>query len=228
MGTIFGAVAKKKGASGEGVPVPSMRTVETNKRAPRKSKTDHILLIPGAGTFFCSHCGEKYTPTYPIAIPLMSALSKAFERTHKACRRGERGVACTYCLAFGHEAEACPRLSYGDDPERWWNGPDTGMSSRTIWRVMMGHPLVEGVFAPADPSDFGRCHRLLHAIPGWRARIGEMAKVPGWERLAPAWDELEALYLEGLTKGRAPKLYDRIDELTRVVPQSSDARKETP
>lgn len=36
-----------------------------------------------------------------------------------------------------------------------------------------------------------------------------------WEVLAAHWDELEALYREELPTGRAPKLYDRMQELLR-------------
>ena len=44
--------------------------------------------------------------------------------------------------------------------------------------------------------------------------MAEMSAVPGWERLAGAWPELTAIYLEELPTGNAPKLYARIKELT--------------
>jgi hypothetical protein len=210
MGVIFGGETK------EGTPVPGVRTVNTNRRKDR-GKAGHVVLIPGVGTFFCAHCGEAYTPSYPIAVPLMTAMTSAFGKAHKKCELTNRGAACTLCLGFGHDPKVCPRLGYNGDPHAWWSGPDTGMSSKTIWRVLMGHPATIDVYEPADPADFGRCHRLLHAIPGWRARIGEMARVRGWEHLAPAWDELEALYVEELPSGRAPKLYKRMAEL-RAMP----------
>lgn len=75
----------------------------------------------------------------------------------------------------------------------WIGGRDTGASSVAIWSHMMG-ARSSGSF-PYDPSDFGRCYRLLTLAPEWRARIGEMAKYSKtWARLAARWDELTALF----------------------------------
>ncbi len=77
-------------------------------------------------------------------------------------------------------------------------------------------PFSAGV--PHDPTDFGRCSRLLAApfAKGWRARLPEVAKrypeLP-WARLVDAWDELEALQAEELPTGKAPKLYERLQTL---------------
>jgi hypothetical protein len=96
---------------------------------------------------------------------------------------------------------------------RWVVGPDTGISSETIWKKFLGLPLGMRQSPPLDPSDFGRCHRLLHAVPGWRARIGEMATVRSWAGLVEAWDELEALYLEEEPSGEGPKLWRRMQQI---------------
>lgn len=201
-----------EGKTGEWKSVPSMRTVDDmSKRGTRETKEDYVCLIPGPGTLLCRHCGDHHIPNYPIEIKLLSALLKAFGKSHRKCKLGANGLACVHCFSFGHEMGECWKLAYGGDPHRWAVGPDTGLSSKTIWRKMMGVP--GQVDVPHDPDDFGRCHRLLSAIPGWRDRIGEMSTVPGWESLAPAWSELEALYLEELPSGRLPKLYARMKEL---------------
>lgn len=109
--------------------------------------------------------------------------------------------------------------AFGDDDSpaiRWFCGGDTGISSQTIWSVMMmgnlahdGRYRVERVGHPLDPADFGRCYRLLREIPAWRARLGEVAaKHPSWAPLVANWDELTALYEEELKNksGVAPKL----------------------
>ncbi len=57
----------------------------------------------------------------------------------------------------------------------WIVSSDTGLSSRHIWAVMMGVP-IERKSHPSDPSDLGRCLRLLAAVPQWRPRIGEMSQ----------------------------------------------------
>jgi hypothetical protein len=102
----------------------------------------------------------------------------------------------------------------------WLSSDDTGISSRCIARHLSGGrvPHERRAFGndehPHDPSDFGRCFRLMESVPEFRPRIGEMASVsPVWKRLVEAWDELESLYLEEMPSGSAPKLYDRIRNL---------------
>ena len=56
---------------------------------------------------------------------------------------------------------------------RWIVGAHTGLSSKTIWAVMMGVPC-EHPSAPYDRDDSWRCARLLAFIPEWRARLDEV------------------------------------------------------
>ena len=100
---------------------------------------------------------------------------------------------------------------------KWWKGDDTGISSRAIVCFFEGIPTDRwGYGHPLDPSDFGRCVRLLEVAPHYRKRLPEMTVLSNeWEVLAAHWDELEALYREELPTGSAPKLYDRMQELLR-------------
>ena len=105
-------------------------------------------------------------------------------------------------------------------PIDWLLSGDTGISSKTILAVMtrskMGEPF--GPDVPHDPSDFGRCYRLLALFPGWRARLPEVAeKFPAWGPMVLAWGELTALYEEEIknASGKAPKLYKRMQELIK-------------
>jgi hypothetical protein len=101
------------------------------------------------------------------------------------------------------------------DEDIWLAGGDTGISSKTIWSVMTGKPVDCRPSVPMDPSDFGRCHRLLEKFPAWRARMPEVAvKHPQWSGLVSEWETLTALYLKELPSGKAPKLYKRIIALT--------------
>lgn len=100
----------------------------------------------------------------------------------------------------------------------WALGNDTGISSMTICAVMTGTPINPrfGPDVPHDPSDFGRCYRLLALFPTWRNRLPEVAeRYPIWGPMVEAWDELTALYeVEALnTSGAAPLLYARMVEL---------------
>ncbi len=87
----------------------------------------------------------------------------------------------------------------------WFAGDDTGLSSRAL-AALLG-PLVGQEWArdavraadrahtPADSADFGRCVRLLDAVPGLREHLPRMAEVsPTWARLVGRWDELERLF----------------------------------
>jgi hypothetical protein len=102
---------------------------------------------------------------------------------------------------------------------KWLTGYDTGISSKVIFAVMTdrtGEITLDERGNPWDPSDFGRCYRLLKLFPAWRARIGEMAAVsPRWAALVARWDELEKLYEEEMPQIRAPQLYALMQELTR-------------
>lgn len=124
-------------------------------------------------------------------------------------------AACPMCgfrkqVFLGH----IPKPTGHGDAEAWIKNGDTGISSETIWSVLSGHP-VRRTGVPWDPADFGRCYRLLKAIPGWRGRLSEVAsRHHDWKPLIEAWDELTALYEEELPKGKAPKLYERMQALT--------------
>jgi hypothetical protein len=98
-------------------------------------------------------------------------------------------------------------------PEQWIVSNDTGSSSITIWAVMMGvAPQYPGI--PYDPSDFGRCYRLLQNIPEWRDRLHEVAQAyPAWGPLVENWEKMTAIYLRDLPSGRSDELYAFMQEL---------------
>lgn len=106
----------------------------------------------------------------------------------------------------------------------WLLSDDTGASSRAIASHMaLGKS--DGSF-PWDPSDIGRCFRLLDVIPEWKNRIEEMgiySKI--LVLLADKWQEIydcmEAEVGIDWRKGRsAPKTYDL---MKRVMDGSSTA-----
>lgn len=99
--------------------------------------------------------------------------------------------------------------------EAWLKSDDTGMSSRYMAFTIGTGPPAEYAH-PWDPSDLGRCLRLLEACPELRPLVPAMAKTgKEWKALVEHWDELEALYREELPTGRAPKLYDLMQKLLR-------------
>lgn len=119
-------------------------------------------------------------------------------------------------------AKAKKKEAKGDAEWAWLIGSDTGTSSETIFSVLskkhadaaLARLGSWGPCTPADPDDFGRCYRLLKAIPGWRARLPEVAKAhPSWRRMVKHWAEMERLYEEEFETGRAPKLYAFMQKL---------------
>ena len=99
----------------------------------------------------------------------------------------------------------------------WLATGDRGISSEAIASQLTSINIVESCWFsthPRDPSDFGRCMRLLDAVPEFRPRLKEMAEVsPVWAALVKQWDELESLYKEEFPTGKAPKLYDRMQKI---------------
>jgi hypothetical protein len=98
------------------------------------------------------------------------------------------------------EKEIAEELKDRDPQERWWLGTDTGKSSTALFAVLCREGLKwetnhEGQKAtPQDAADFGRCKRLLDAIPEWKPRLGEVAeayKDTAWPRIIAKWSELE-------------------------------------
>lgn len=103
-------------------------------------------------------------------------------------------------------------------PTEWITGHDTGISSKTIWAVMMdaiGESRSSFDFdVPHDPSDFGRCYRLLQMFPEWKARLNEVAKLfPKWGPMVREWDKMAQLYERDFRSGRSSELYDLIKKL---------------
>lgn len=98
-------------------------------------------------------------------------------------------------------------------PLEWMMSGDTGTSSETILSVMEGAPC-RSPSEPADPGDFGRCHRLLQHFPLYRLRLPEVAAMyPVWTGLVREWDELTALYEAESPTGTCPRLYERMQVL---------------
>lgn len=104
----------------------------------------------------------------------------------------------------------------------WFASGDTGTSSETIARHMLGmeHKGQFGISEPADGGDLGRCLRLLAKIPEWEPRIAELAPLSNtWAALVPHWAELKALMIQEAGPEFAkytptPLTYKRIKQLT--------------
>lgn len=98
----------------------------------------------------------------------------------------------------------------------WITSDDTGISSKTIWAVMMGAVADDGRYGrPYDGDDFGRCHRLLELIPEWKSRLGEVAtRFPEWAPIVREWPQIEAAYLADIKDngGRSCKIINGLHD----------------
>ncbi len=73
----------------------------------------------------------------------------------------------------------------------WFASDDTGMSSETIAKHMLGLECDGWHSYPHDPADLGRCLRLLERIPEWKGRMPEMGEHSAvWARLVARWQEM--------------------------------------
>ncbi|MEN7527943.1 hypothetical protein [Cupriavidus sp. DL-D2] len=95
----------------------------------------------------------------------------------------------------------------------WLRSHDTGVSSETMLAIFLG--ATKGDFdAPHDPSDFGRCLRLMKAVPEIRDAFPRIAKkVPQFAGILREWDALAKIYRRDKPTGRSDELYRRIKEL---------------
>lgn len=120
-------------------------------------------------------------------------------------------ATCPGCKAV---VDKEPRPTYGAPASmkayvEWANGPDSGISSRTLLSAITGvnFTFLHGrnyADVPHDPADFERCFRLLERFPELRPQLGKVAEeYPAWNRLVERWVELEAMYRAAIESGAA-------------------------
>lgn len=156
-------------------------------------------------------------------IKLIVAITKEVERQYKAAGQGRANVPIFQMQAIIEGANAVvagfarefTKATPGMGLDAWLKCDDRGMSSDAMCHACFGQPEVHRANAhPIDPDDFGRCVRFLRAVPMAIGRLKLVAALsPIWAKLIAEWILLEALYLEELPTGKAPKLYERMKEL---------------
>jgi hypothetical protein len=107
------------------------------------------------------------------------------------------------------------------DAMEWIIGNDTGISSKNIWTVATGLPLYDMPYyyrgmTPADPSDFGRCYRLLKCFKNPDEVMAKVAeRFPNWKPLVREWKTLTQMYETAVSspEGRAPEMYNLMQKL---------------
>lgn len=143
------------------------------------------------------YCRGDYGRGLMSGSMLDAAIDAAMQRTS-----GREGEQWTPTQAYVHAAIG-----------NWMRSGDTGTSSETMAAIALGAD--SGDFgAPYDPSDFGRCYRLVQAIPAIRDAFPRIAElVPAFAGILREWDALVAIYLRDLPSGKSGELYQRIKTL---------------
>ena len=101
----------------------------------------------------------------------------------------------------------------------WLGSGETGISSKAICAYMLGGASADDDSYPRDPSDLGRCLRLLDQVPEWKPRMAEMAQWgPVWKLMSERWEVLTASMLEEVGANwergcAAPKTYAMMREI---------------
>jgi len=145
-----------------------------------QSKTPWVVAGGKIGEMaHCERCGDGLEIGGPQRLEIALAAMNAFIKIHKNCKVGVYKEPLT------------------NTPQKWLRGRDTGISSCTIYAVMMNQSM-DDYNIPHDPDDFGRCYRLLQLFPEWTKRLDEVAsRFPIWRPFVREWDKLTEMFATG-------------------------------
>ncbi len=130
-------------------------------------------------------------------IKLLAAITTEINRQHPRIGVEARQfnaitkAANDICDEF---AKPVVKASPGMGIAAWLASDDTGLSSKFMASVLTGEFKAENHY-PRDPADFGRCLRLVNAVPGLAENIGDMSQHGRhWAVVADHWDEWVEIY----------------------------------
>lgn len=130
-------------------------------------------------------------------ISLIAATSREIDRQHPGLEVESRWFnaiaqsASNICAEF---AKPVVKASEGMGLTAWLESDDTGASSLYMASVLTGQFIAENHY-PRDPADFGRCLRLVEAVPELESKIRDMSQHgKEWAVVVANWDEWAELY----------------------------------
>lgn len=137
------------------------------------------------GDLFCFHCGGSFKMNFPQPVDVAAQQMRSFAALHRHCEKTWQ--------------EPTPETHDKTEKENadWWLAHGAkGISSSTMFKYLDGRDITGGWEShPSDPDDFGRCYKLLQAVPQWKTQLHEMSAVsPVWARLVDNWDKLTEMY----------------------------------
>ena len=152
-------------------------------------------------------------PRLPTQIDLIAAICKKFGKRAATPRQMNVIIEAANSILAAF-ANPPVMATDGMGLTKWLASDDVGMSSKYMASVLAPTPWQQEFRYPHDPDDFGRCYRLLRAVPELRANSMRLAQCPApWPQLHAEWLKLEALYEQELPANRAPKLYDEMKRI---------------
>lgn len=130
-------------------------------------------------------------------IQIVAAIAKEIDRQHPGIAGENRlfnviiQAANTICQEF---YKPVVKASEGMGLTAWLASDDTGASSLYMASVLTGEFIAENHY-PRDTADFGRCMRLVAAVPELEVKIREMARHGReWAVVAAHWYEWSEVY----------------------------------
>ena len=156
---------------------------------------------------FCFHCGNSFAMPVPIAVTMVLAIVKAFEKDHISCKK-----------TWVEPVNEHPEEKTEDSNAMWWilNG-EHGSSSKTIFNTLCWTDLkIENKYIthPHDPDDFRRCYLLLKAVPQFKDKLDKMRTVsPVWSNIVDNWDKLIEMLEEQMRTGKANGMPEFMDSI---------------
>ncbi|WP_321154015.1 hypothetical protein [Serratia nevei] len=130
-------------------------------------------------------------------ISLIAAIAKEIDRQHPGIEVEARWfntitqAANSICAEF---AKPVVKASEGMGLTAWLESDDTGASSLYMASVLTGQFIAENHY-PRDPADFGRCLRLVEAVPELECKIHDMSQHgKKWAVVAANWNEWAEVY----------------------------------
>lgn len=166
----------------------------------------------------CGSCQHVFDAEVVANAPLAVSIASMESIRCPKCGSDKCGLGGSYDSAAAVTGPIEHRI-------RWWRDyGERGISSNTIFSAFMGYRMVDACY-PFDPDDFRRCKQLLDLIPEWRSDLGKVSTAYPWfAPMIEAWDEIESLFVEEVSKGRiAPKCYERMQvarELCEAIKKS--------
>ncbi|TNV22107.1 hypothetical protein FH968_04320 [Buttiauxella sp. B2] len=133
-------------------------------------------------------------------IALISAITEELNRQQPELPADDRmnviiKAANDICAEYSRELVVASR---GMGLTAWLASDDTGLSSKFMASVLSyGHFTAPNNY-PRDPDDFGRCMRLVQAVPEFKGLIHLLVDHgPEWEAVANNWERWVELYSSG-------------------------------